>query len=127
MKVLAAICALILATSVLAGCGGLSRQQRTARRETTQLLTYMHLGYAHPKVTSIDIRGGNWADVVVQGRFRAAAPTGIPNVSHTGQPTTSHPAAAPVARRILLGFALRDPKHSWRMSYDFGHGFGQGQ
>jgi hypothetical protein len=124
MKVLVATCAL-LATSVLAGCGGSSQQQRTARRETTQLLTYMHLFYAHPKVTSIDIRGGNWADVVVQGHFRAAAPTGIPNLSHTGQPTTSH--AAPVARRILLGFALRDPKHSWRMSYDFGHGFGQGQ
>jgi len=122
----------MLATTVLAGCGGSSPQQRLARRETAQLLSYMHLGYAHPEVTSIEIRGGNWADVVVQGHFRAGAPTGIPMFSHTGQPPTSLPtsrpaAAAPIARRIRLGFALRNPKHSWNMSYDFGHGFDMGQ
>ena len=48
-------------------CGGSLAQQRVARREATQMLTFLHLG--HPKITSIDIRGGNWADVVFQGHF----------------------------------------------------------
>lgn len=58
--------ALLLATSVLAGCGGLSAKQRLARREATQLFPHVGLGSGHPKITSIEIRGGNWADVIVQ-------------------------------------------------------------
>lgn len=109
-----AACALILATSVLAGCGGLSPQQRVARREATQMLTFLHLGYAHPKVTSIDIRGGDWAVIVLQGHFTVPNNGCLPG-------TTSCPPGR--ALRARLGFALRDPRHSWNMGYDLGHGF----
>ena len=119
MKLLIATCALILATSVLAGCGGLSPHQRLARREATGILTSEHMGYAHPKITSIDIRGGDWADVVVQGHFEVAG--------QCNPRLLSCHAATAHAPRILLGFPLRDAKHHWNMSYDFGHGFGQGQ
>lgn len=70
------------------------------------MLTFLHLGYAHPEVTSIVIRRGNWADVIVQGHFRAGAPTSIPIVRRPGQSPPTSRAAAPVARRIRLGFAL---------------------
>jgi len=119
MKLLIASCALILATSVLAGCGGSSAQQRLARREAAQILTSTHMRYAHPKITSIDIRGGDWADVVVQGHFEVAG--------QCNPRLLSCHAATAHAPRILLGFPLRDAKHHWNMSYDFGHGFGQGQ
>jgi len=127
VKLLIAASALVVASSVLAGCGGLSAKQRLARREATQLFPHVGLGSGHPKITSIDIRGGNWADVVVEGHFIAQAPGGIPNLSATGQESTTHHAAPPVAHRVLLGFALHDPQHHWNMSYDFGHGFNQGQ
>ena len=120
MKLLIVACALILASSVLAGCGGLSAKQRLARREATQLFPHVGLGSGHPKITSIDIRGGNWADVIAQGHFAVPNDGCFPGAS-------SCSAAPAIARRILLGFALRDPRHSWNMSYDFGHGFNQGQ
>jgi hypothetical protein len=113
VKLLIAACALVLASSVLAGCGGLSAKQRLARREAVQL--FPHVGLAasgRPKITSIDIRGGNWADVIVQGHFTA------PN---TG--CLSGSCAPSIAKRVRLGFALRDPQQHWNMSYDFGHGF----
>jgi hypothetical protein len=113
MKLLIATCALILATGVLAGCGGLSAKQKLARREATQLLPHLGLRPAHPKITSIDIRGGNWADVVLQGPFTVPNEGCLP-----GSPC--HPGHA---RRARLGFALRDPRHHWNMSFDFGHGF----
>jgi len=77
------------------------------------MLTFLHLRYAHPQMTSIDIRGGNWADVVLQGHFT------VPNDGclFGGSCPPGHP------RRARLGFALRDPRHHWNMSYDFGHGF----
>lgn len=115
MKLLIAACALILATSLLAGCGGLSRKQRLARREATQLLPHVGLGSAHPKITNIDIRGGDWADVVLQGHFKVANDGCLPG-AHSCVPYS-------IARRVRLGFALRDPRHSWNASYDFGHGF----
>lgn len=100
MKVLIAACALILASSVLAGCGGLSAKQRLARREATHLLPHVGLGSGHPKITRIEIRGGNWADVFLQGNFKDQS--------------------ASLAR---LGFALRGPKRHWTVSYDSGQGF----
>jgi hypothetical protein len=112
-RALAVTCALVLATTVLAGCGGLSAKQRLARREAIQLFPHVGLGSSHPKITSIDIRGGNWADVVVEGRFT------VPNTGCM-QGGPCHPGRA---RRARLGFALRDPRHHWNMSYDLGHGF----
>jgi len=100
VKVLIAACALILASSVLAGCGGLSAKQRLARREATHLLPHVGLGSGHPKITRIEIRGGNWADVFLQGNFKGQS-----------------------ASRARLGFALRDPRHHWTVSYDSGQGF----
>jgi len=114
VKLLIAACALVLASSVLAGCGGLSAKQRLARREATQLFPHVGLvGTRHPKITSIEIRGGNWADVVVQGRFT------VPNEGCMA----GGPCPPAVARRARLGFALHDPLHHWNMSYDLGHGF----
>src|SRR2546421_8865829 len=115
MKPLIAVCALTLAMIALAGCGGLSPRQRVARREATQMLSFLHLRYAHPKMTSIDIRGGDWADVVLEGHFT------VPNESCLPPVTT--PCLPGRPRRARLGFALRDPRHHWNMSYDFGHGF----
>ena len=113
MKLLIAACALIVASSVLAGCGGLSAKQRLARREAIQLFPHVGLvASGHPKIASIDIRGGNWADVIVQGHFT------VPN---EGCLSGSCPPS--IAQRARLGFALRDPQHHWRMSYDLGHGF----
>jgi hypothetical protein len=100
VKVLIAACALILASSVLAGCGGLSAKQRLARREATHLLPHVGLGSGHPKITRIEIRGGNWADVFLQGNFKDQS-----------------------ASRARLGFALRGPKRHWTVSYDSGQGF----
>ena len=100
MKLLISACVLILASSVLAGCGGLSTKQRLARREATQLFTHVGLGSGHPKITSIEIRGGTWADVFLQGHFKGQS-----------------------ASRARLGFALRDPRHHWTVSYDSGQGF----
>jgi hypothetical protein len=94
------VCVLILASSVLAGCGGLSTKQRLARREATQLFPHVGLGSGYPKITSIEIRGGNWADVFLQGNFKNQS-----------------------ASRARLGFALRDPRHHWTVSYDSGQGF----
>jgi hypothetical protein len=113
MKLLMAVSMLILATSVLAGCGGLSPRQRVARREAALMLSFLHLRYAHPKVASIDIRGGDWADVVLQGHFTVPNAGCMPG----GTCLPGHP------RRARLGFALRDPRHSWNVSFDFGHGF----
>ena len=113
LRALTVASALILATSVLAGCGGLSAKQRLARREATQLFPHVGLGSGHPKITSIEIRGGNWADVIVQGHFTVPNEGCLP-----GGPC--HPGRA---RRARLGFALHDPSHHWNMSYDFGHGF----
>jgi hypothetical protein len=103
----------MLVASLVAGCGGLSRRQRIARREAQQMVTFLHLRSAHPKVTSIDIRRGNWADVVLEGHFT------VPNDGCLSG-TSCLPGRA---RRARLGFALRDPRHSWNMSYDLGHGF----
>jgi len=100
VKLLISACVLILASSVLAGCGGLSTKQRLARREATQLFPHVGLGSGHPKITSIEIRGGNWADVFLQGNFKDQS-----------------------ANRARLGFALRDPRHHWTVSYDSGQGF----
>lgn len=113
-RALAVACALILTTSVLAGCGGLSAKQLLARREATQLFPHVGLGSRHPKITSIDIRGGNWADVVLQGHFKVAS-------TCLSGGSSCRPYS--IARRVRLGFALRDPRHSWNASYDFGHGF----
>jgi hypothetical protein len=114
MKAITGVCLLILATSVFAGCGGLSAKQRLARREATQLFRYVALhGTRHPKITSIAIRGGNWADVVLQGPFL------VPNEGCVFMA----PCLPGRASRARLGFALRDPRHSWNVSYDLGHGF----
>jgi hypothetical protein len=113
VKLLIAACALILALSVLAGCGGLSAKQRLARREAIHLFPHVGLVSRHLKITSIDIRGGNWADVIGEGHLP------VPNTGCLpGGPC--HPG---LARRVRLGFALHDPRHHWNMSYDFGHGF----
>jgi hypothetical protein len=82
-----------LASSVLADCGGLSTKQRLARREATQLFPHVGLGSGRPNITSIEIRGGNWADVFLQGNFKGQS-----------------------ASRARLGFALRDPRHHWTVS-----------
>jgi hypothetical protein len=105
---------LVLASSVLAGCGGLSAKQRLARARQHNCSPHVGLvGTRQPKITSIEIRGGNWADVVVQGPF---------TVQNDGCVTSAscHPGHA---IRALLGFALRDPRQHWNVSYDFGHGF----
>lgn len=115
MKLLVAASAVVFVTSTLAACGGSSAQSRVARREATQMLTFLHLGYAHPTVTSIDIRGGDWADVVLAGHFI------VPNQGCL--PSSPSPCLPGRPRRARLGFALRDPRHHWNMSYDFGHGF----
>jgi hypothetical protein len=113
MKLLLAASALILTMSMAAGCGSLSPQQRVARREATQMVIFLGLGYAHPLVTSVDIRRGDWADVVLEGQFT------VPNTGCV----SGGPCPPGRARRARLGFALRDPRHHWNMSYDLGHGF----
>lgn len=100
VRLVISACVLLLVSSVLAGCGGLSTKQRLARREATQLFAHVGLGSGHPKITRIEIRGGNWADVYLQGNFKGQS-----------------------ASRARLGFALRDPRHHWNVSYDSGQGF----